>query len=225
MIQANRNIGIILITVIFALLWIFGFAGEYRKITANTDPVNFTSQPIFVSIFVLTCLFSILGFGLLFMYFKKMTESAMFTSLFVVSMSMLLSPMFEKFWYNAFIAGFSGSSGSGTSDYFFNQSLGGHLIYFDFYNMKISLLCAISQLVVMLAIYGRLSLIQIITFSFVYNIFWSLNYFALVNVQSKSPDAPDHRFYDDNSISSVYLYAACYGVFSFIFIKKPPKEE
>ena len=97
--------------------------------------------------------------------------------------------------------------------------MGGNLIFLDLYNLRFSLLCAVSQLVVLLGVFGRINFVQLIIFSLTYDLAWSLNNYAVFNIQGKSPDS---RFYDDFQISTVYLFAACFGIFASVFLKKPP---
>lgn len=101
----------------------------------------------------------------------------------------------------------------------YNQSMGGTNIYFDLYNFKICLLNSISQLVVLLSLFGKLNIAQLASFSFLYNFAWNFNCYSLFNVQNK---APDLRFYDDFQINSVYLFAGCFGLIPTIVLKKPP---
>ena len=50
-----------------------------------------------------------MGFGLLFCQFKKNTLTAMFTPLFIVSFTTIISPIFQKFWFNVFFTDFNGT--------------------------------------------------------------------------------------------------------------------
>ena len=107
--------------------------------------------------------------------------------------------MLQKFWYNAFMNGFGNSTDSNPDhDYLLDQSLGGNLIFMDLYNLKFSLLCAVSILISLLSVFGRLNFIQLVLFVLFYNVAWTLNKYAVLNVQSKSPDV---RFYDDFQVS------------------------
>ena len=221
--KAIRAIGILLLVIMVFFMIIFGIATEYRIIDTSTYPVNSTTHPIYAAALIFSSMFAIVGFGMIFMYFKKMTESALFTSIFIVSFSLLFSPLVQKFWFCVFIHGFNNSFNNIVGpDYFVNQSMGGELIYYDLYSLKFAIISAISQLVVLLAVYGRLSGIQLVAFSFLFNIGWSLNHYALMNLEGKSPDG---RFYDDYTISSVYLFGASAGIFTLIFTKKPPALE
>ena len=100
--------------------------------------------------------------------------------------------------------------------------MGNTNILLDFYNLKIALLNSISQLVVMLGLFGKLSGIQIVLLSFFYNFGWTLNFFALVNILNKSSDS---RFFDDYQIASVYLFASLFGLFGTLVLKKPPRTD
>ena len=128
--------------------------------------------------------------------------------------------MFLKFWYNVFITSFKGTHLTANGpDMFINQSMGGSLIYFDYYTLRISLVCAISQLVAMFASFGRMSIVQLSIFTLCYNIGWSMTLFLLINMNHRSSDP---RFFDDSQIGLVYLFGSCFGLFSSIFLKKPP---
>ena len=124
--KAIRAIGILLLVLIVFFMIIFGLTTEYRIIEISTFPVNYTTHPIYAFGLIFTSMFAIVGFGMIFMYFKKMTESALFTSIFIVSFSLLFSPLTQKFWYNVFIKGFNNSTNTQVGpDYFVNQSMGG----------------------------------------------------------------------------------------------------
>lgn len=204
----------------FGILWIYGWASEYTIVTSSSVPVNLDRQSLFCSLFILTAIFTVIGFGLLFMHFKKMSESAIFTSLFITSLTIITSPFLQKFWYNTFITDFSNSSITLTnSSYLLNQSMGGKTISIDLYNLKFSLINAISQLVVMLALFGKINAFQITFFSLFYNIAWSLNHYFLISRLNSSPDS---RIFDDYQIASIYLFGGIFALFSSLILKKPP---
>jgi len=64
---------------------------------------------MFGSLQVLALVFAVIGFGLLFSHFKKNTFTAAFIPLFIVSFTTVLSPIFQKFWFNVFFTDFRGS--------------------------------------------------------------------------------------------------------------------
>ena len=66
-------IGVFILVGMFLVLWIYGWASEYRAIKNSSLPVNFTSGTLFSSLFIITALFTVIGFGMLFMHFKKMS--------------------------------------------------------------------------------------------------------------------------------------------------------
>lgn len=205
------------------VFWIYGWASEYHAVTNDSFPVNSTTQSLYVGLLILTTIFTVIGFGLLLMYFKKTSESALFSSLFIVSFTMIISPIFHKYWYNIFITDFSGTFiKTNDTRYLFNQSMGGTNILLNLYNIKYSLITSISQLVVLLGLLNKLSAIQLVTFSFFYNFAWSLNHYLLVNIQNKSPDV---RLFDDYSIASVYLFGAAFGFIAMLLVKKPNSDD
>lgn len=130
--------------------------------------------------------------------------------LFIVSLTILISPFIQKFWFNVFIHNFSTGDISNTNSpsRFIQSSIGGKDIYLDFYNLKISLANAISQLVVILIAYGKLSTIQIILQTIIFNVCWNLNHFLCIKLTTNSPD---DRIFDDYQITNVYLFGGFYG--------------
>jgi hypothetical protein len=227
----NRAGGGLLLTLLAGIVWIYGFAGEVRYAgttgypTTGLDGQSATTKPqtqtqtTLGDLYIIDSIFVVIGFGLLFSYFKKSTFSAVFITLFTASLTILISPIFSKFWYNVFITNFSGYEVQ-TKDAtrFYQSSLGGLYIYLDYYNLRIALANAIAQLVVILALFGKLNAVQIIINSFLFNFIWNLNHFLCVLLATKSPDS---RFFDDYQISNVYLFAACYGLVVSFILRSP----
>ena len=79
--------------------------------------------------------------------------------------------------------------------------------------------CAISQLVVILAVFGKLTLTRLIWNWLLFNFFWTLTHFICLLLQT---EAPDTRLWDEYSINNVYVFAACYGLILAVILKKPP---
>ncbi len=169
--------------------------------------------------YVVSTIFVVLGFGLLLAYFKKATGSALFTVLFIVSYTAILSPILQKFWFNIFITNFQGAAPTATDPArLYKYSMGGLEVYLDFYNLRIALANAIGQLVVLLGVFGRLSMPQVVIHSTLFNLCWNLNHFLCVLLANNSPDS---RFFDDYQISSVYLFSASYGLILSLILKAP----
>lgn len=84
--------------------------------------------------------------------------------------------------------------------------------------MKVTMANCISQLVVYLAIFGKLTIPQIVINTLFYNILWNLNYFLCALLQINSPDT---RIFDDYQISHVYLFASSYSLVLSLILKKP----
>ncbi len=176
----------------------------------------------FTGPFFISSIFVVLGFGLVFAYFKTSTLSSVFLSLFIVSFTILLSPILQKFWFNIFIYGFGGQVinpliGAGNAILFTFES--GLNIFINYYVLKISLINAISQLVMFTALIGRLNTLQIMIISIFYNLLWNLCHFLCISIQQGSPD---YRVFDDFAVSNVYLFAGCFGLILSLLLKNPP---
>lgn len=75
----------------------------------------------------------------------------------------------------------------------------------------------ISQLVMVLGVFGRLSMLQVVFNSILYNIAWNLCHFLCAMLQMNGPDT---RIFDDYQISNVYLFAACYSLIVGLLLPK-----
>lgn len=222
--RANQAAGALILLLLAGVLWIYGYAGEIRNATTQNYPTTgltgtpFT-QTVLGNLYIMASIFVVIGFGLLLSYLKRATFSALFTSIVTVSLTVIVSPIFEKFWFNIFITNFDGASPTPNDpSRFLQYSLGGQNIYIDFYNLRIVMANAISQLVTALALFGRLNPAQIILNSFGFNFCWNLNYFLCAFLAT---DSPDSRFMDDYQINSIYLFAACYGIIASLILKQP----
>lgn len=84
--------------------------------------------------------------------------------------------------------------------------------------MKTTVANCISQLVIFLGVFGKLTISQIILNSLFYNILWNLNYFLCAKLQMLSPDT---RIFDDYQISHVYLFGSAYSLILCLLLRKP----
>lgn len=199
-----------LLLALFAAFWVYGWAGEVALVQVNTQPNNVTSQVIYGKLLILSGVFTVIGFGLLLAYFKHMGAVALLLSLFVVSFTVIASPLVSKLWFNVFISDFIGKTFSTDNpNRFFLQSFGGLTIYIDLYNLKVAFANSISQLVMLLGVFGRLSMAQVVFNTILYNISWNLCHFLCAFLHTQGPDT---RIFDDYQISNVYLFAACYSL-------------
>jgi hypothetical protein len=220
---SNRAAGAMVLVIMFGILWVYGWASEVRLTTTSSSPVSLTSQTIYGNLFILASVFTVIGFGLLLSYFKNATVTALFTSIFIVSFTIILSPILQKFWFNIFITNFQGGTVASTGpDRFIVLSLGGIDINIDFYNLRLSLANSISQLIGLLALFGRLSPSQIVLGSLLCNLAWNLNHYLCVLLLQISPD---NRLFDDYLINSVYLFGGAYALMASSLVHKTHKRE
>jgi len=212
-------IGGILLVIMFGIFWIYGWGSESTLVTTSTAPESLGTQTIYGNLFILSAVFTVIGFGLLFIYFKNSTASALFTSIFIVSFTILISPIFQKFWFNIFITNFHGATPNDSNpDRFYIFSLQGLNIPVDLYGLKIALANAIAQLVMILGLFGRMTPPQVVISSFLFNFAWNLNHFLCILLQQINSE---NRIFDDYQISNVYLFAASFGIAVSLLIKKP----
>jgi ammonia channel protein AmtB len=90
--------------------------------------------------------------------------------------------------------------------------------------MRISLLNAISQLVVFYGLFQRVNAAQVFLFSTIYQITWTLNFALNTQLAANQPDAAK-RLMDDYGISQVFLFGSVFALVASLFVKKPPRED
>lgn len=82
------------------------------------------------------------------------------------------------------------------------------------------MLNTIAQLVMFTGLIGRVSALQTVIISTIFNIIWNLNHFLCVTVFTNSPNK---SIFDDYQISNVYLFGACFGIVLSLFLPKEVK--
>lgn len=210
----------------------YGFAGEVRSantekypttgLANTTNPENI--QTVLGSIFIFSTVFVVIGFGLLLGYLKKAAFMGIFTAVYTVSITLILSPILQKFWFNIIMTDFHGAAPNTalpptSEDRFWLYSLGGKEIYLDWVNLKIISSNSIAQLLTFLIFLGKMNVSQIVVNSVCFNFFWNLNLFLCSYLSTISPDK---RIFDDYQINSVYLFAFVYAsLVSRCFLQKP----
>lgn len=177
--------------------------------------------------YICTMVFTLIGFGCLYASVSRSTLSGFFVSFFIVGYTTIFSPTLQKFWFNVFLSTFQNNAylnleNTGMKDMYHYLSTDDVLV--SFYSMRISLLNAISQLVVFYGLYQRLNAGQIFFFSTLYQIGWNLNYFLNVLIATTQPDI-NKRFMDDYAISQVFLFGSAFALVASCFLKKPARED
>lgn len=151
----------------------------------------------------MSLVFVVIGFGLLLAYYGESLFSAFVAATYVVSITLIFSPLVQKLCFNVFN---SSTSNPNQGNLLLFSNIQGVIISVNYSNMKLSISCAISQLLLYLSVIGRMQIYKTIFSSFIFIITWNINYFLCSNLLTQSPDS---RFYDDYSISMVYLFAGC----------------
>lgn len=232
-----RLLGVVILMVELGLLFAYGFAGYYVNEVGSWGgqgafalgliPSEFLYVGEGMFFYISTMIFTLIGFGCLYAAISRSTISGFFLSFFIVGYTTILSPPIQKIWFNIFTSdfktgNFNNLENNGMRDMYHYMSTND--VQVSFYSMRISLLNAISQLVVFYGLYQRLNAAQIFLFSTLYNVAWNLNYYLNIQVASVQPDGAK-RLMDDYAINQVFLFGSLFAVISSLFLKKPPRED
>ena len=96
-----------MILLIFAgICFVYGFETRIRYIDNSSIIANSASQGIYGTLFIICCLFVVVGWGLLFTFFKSGSSLGLLISLFTVCFTIFIAPPMQKFWFNVLIGEF-----------------------------------------------------------------------------------------------------------------------
>jgi hypothetical protein len=191
-----------LFTVIIGILFAYGFGSNINTGYFSIQQNILVGITLFVSF-----IFVVIGFGLFLGYYVENLFTSIFTVLYVVSITIILSPLLQKLWLNIFLNGFKNGLDSPSPGYqiLFNSNNLSN-VSVNYSNIKLSICCAISQLLMYVAAIGRIQVYKTIIVSIIFIVCWNINYFLCIDLLQLSPD---HRFFDDYSISMVYVFGGC----------------
>jgi predicted exporter len=98
--NSTRMLGITLMVIQLGIIFAYGFEGGFYQ--------EQSSAPILTDLFSLLMMvvLVLLGFGLLISPYLHATWLGITTSLITLSIAVLLNPLLNKFWFNAFVSGF-----------------------------------------------------------------------------------------------------------------------
>ena len=102
--------GGLIIIIMVGISFIYGFEGNLIYVqSGNSDTLATPESQFYYSVFfMMTCLFVVVGFGLIFAFLKKGTALGLLISLFTVSFALVIAPPLQKWWFNVFVGGFEG---------------------------------------------------------------------------------------------------------------------
>jgi hypothetical protein len=173
-------------------------------------------------------IFACVGFGMLLNVYRFGNWLGSATAIIVLAVSIQLAPLLQKLWISIIITGFGSRNQSFTSattvtDFFTNVA--SNKIDVGVILMRTVLLSVISIMTVMTAVVGRVSAVQVIKFTSMFQIFWCGNYFLLIYFDAVYQD---HRggvlspyFFDMFGTTYVYLFAVFFGIpFSCLITKQ-----
>lgn len=161
---------------------------------------------------MMATIFVVLGFGLALTFYGENIFSSFLIVLYTVSSTLIISPFLTKFWLNLFTGVFFKAQSLPVSYLGVTIAMtsnNGSGVDINYWNIKLCLCCAISQLIIYFATISRLQIYKIIVSNLFFLIIWSLNY-ALVTCMFTT--SSEDRINDDFSICYVYLFGGFAGL-------------
>lgn len=201
----------------FLLLVGVAFAFAFSS-TTSTGGYSNSEQTLYGVTLLLSCLMVVLGFGLLLGYYGQNLMTGIFSALFTVSLTLLLSPLLQKLCLGVFLNGFKGLTADLAPTYLLYTASPNSQIGINYTNLKLALNCAISLLLVQLAMVGRLKVYTTLYSSLTLILGWNANYALCVSLMRRSADV---RFFDDYSVGMVYLFGGVAALLISLDVKSP----
>ena len=130
----------------------------------------------------------------------------------MVSSTIIISPFLVKFWINLFTGTFFDNAGlpisnSGITIAMTSNNVSG--VDINYWNIKLSLSCAISQLIIYFATISKLQIYKVVVSSLFFLLNWTLNFALVLSLFTTSTES---RINDDFNICFVYLYGGFAGL-------------
>lgn len=192
----------------------YGLAGSFY-VEPNTSYTSYTE----VFGVILLALFVLVGFGMLMSLYRFGSWLGMVTAIIVVALSVQLAPLLQKFWFSVFISSFGNlnfPADVGDNVRAFWKHYSNNDIQASAYLNRTTFISCISILVFMTSVVGRLSTVQVLKITAVFQIAWNLNYFLLIYLLVIKQDFQDAQFtplfFDALGSTYVYLFAAFFGL-------------
>lgn len=223
----SRLSGVGLVLTEIGIMIGYGLAGNFRN-----DANGLTILRTDILSCILMFIFVVVGFGMLLNVYRFGNWLGSATAIIVLAISIQLSPLLQKFWFSVFISGFGSVNMTATStsvatfwQYYTNSNIDVSALL-----MRTTLLSCISIMVVMTSVVGRVSLNQIIKFTALFQIFWTLNYFLLiwflVVKQDHNSTLLNPYFFDMFGTTFVYVFGVFFGLpFSCMIRRQKLPEE
>lgn len=177
-------------------------------------------------------MFSIVGFGLILSLLRYGNWLGLATSLIVFAVSANFIPIFQQLWGNVLlndqITNYTQySSYSPVYKFFIHLSEpSSSMLKISFIAYRLIFISTLSFLVMMIAIIGRITILQLLQQIVIYQILWTLSfyiniYICVVRIQQFSTDTISYPYiFDTFGTSYVYLFAAFYGLGFTFFLDK-----
>ena len=212
----GRLFGGAILLLEFGLLFAYGFEGLLFD-----EPTDAFANSVINFLYFATLILAVLGFGLQLSYFQSTGLTAIFQSLFVVSLTTIFLPPMMQFWYNVYIGSFDGTIGTSTNSFLLFNRYHDHdetEFQASFFYMRITLFCCLSQLVALHAFFGKINLLATLLFSFIFQCGWVFTFYLCISIARNSPA---DIIYDDYLAANVYVFGSIFGVVLAAILPKP----
>lgn len=119
---------------------------------------------------------------------------------------MIISPLLLKLWLGIFFGTFNGPfTNSNSSNTILYSSFQNSILQISYETIKLSICCAISQLLLYVGAASRIPVYRTIITSFIFILIWNFSFSICIYVSATK--FSDQRILDDYAISFVYLFA------------------
>lgn len=157
------------------------------------------------------------GLGLMLSFYGKGVALGLGTAIFAIALSIQLSPLLQKFWFDVFLGHFGNTTSLGYPDVTI-QNFEMNNVYLSQFYFRNSMALTISFLIGSLATIGRTSFFELFISLVVYNIMWPIPYFA--NLRILYTSYTPRTVFDDFGLTYVYTFAGFFGITYSMFLNR-----
>lgn len=195
------------------MLFAYGFAGKFwYQNDATTTNIEVFMLPVYFYMGIFA-----VGLGLMLSFYAKGAALGLGTAIFAIALSIQLSPLLQKFWFDVFIGHFNNTTDLGYPDLTV-KNFQMNNVYLSQYYFRNAMALTISFLISNLATIGRTSFFELFTSLVIYNIMWPVPYFASLRLYYTTFSS--RTVFDDFGLTYIYTFAAFFGITYSMFLNK-----
>lgn len=200
----KKTAGIIVFVFLLISLAIFLFIYGFEVTFYSGDTFEIEKIPLLM----MSTVFTLLGFGFLLSTYKNGKLTGFTIAIFVLSLNYILSPLFQKLWFIAFLK--DQDEGVNFAEYYWGE---GNIdkVVISPTTFRLANMCTISYLLGLTGLVGRISLPGIIGSQVLFNLTWHLNLHLNI-LMSEAANPKPLVYFDDYGTYLVYLFGAVFGL-------------